>query len=124
MNNPIFLNLSNHPSSLWCEKQQEAARSYGEIIDMPFPMIDETGNETYIYDLADEYLHKIIELSKEKEVTVHLMGELTFTFALLKRLQKNGIMCVASTSKRIVKEEIPGRKDEVIFQFERFRRYV
>ena len=51
------------------------------------------------------------------------MGELTLTFSLLKRLQEYGIRCVASTSKRIVKEEVPGRKEEVIFEFERFREY-
>ena len=118
-----FINLTNHPSSLWCDKQQEAARTYGEIMDMPFPMIDETDDETYISALADEYLQKILELAKDNNVTVHLMGELTFTFALLKRLQEYGIPCVASTSKRIVKEEEVGRKGEVIFQFERFRRY-
>ena len=58
-----------------------------------------------------------------KDVTIHIMGELTFTFALLKRLQERGIRCVASTSKRIVKEEVPGRKEEVIFEFDRFREY-
>ena len=119
----VLLNLTNHPSSLWCDKQQEAARTYGEIMDMPFPMIDETDDETYISALADEYLQKILDLAKDNNVTVHLMGELTFTFALLKRLQEYGIPCVASTSKRIVKEEEAGRKGEVIFQFERFRRY-
>lgn len=119
----IFLNLTNHPSFLWNDKQREAARVYGEIMDMSFPAIDETDDETYISTLADEYLQKILDLAKENNVTVHLMGELNFTFALLKRLQEHGIMCVASTSKRIVKEEEAGRKGEVIFQFERFRRY-
>lgn len=119
----LFLNLTNHPSALWRNRQLEAARTYGEIIDMPFPMIDETDDETCISALADEYLQKILDLAKDKNVTVHLMGELTFTFALLKRLQEHGIPCVASTSKRIVKEETAERKGEVIFQFERFRRY-
>lgn len=119
----LLLNLTNHPSSLWSEKQREAACVYGEIMDMPFPAIDETADETYISTLADEYLQRILDLAKDKNVTVHLMGELTFTFALLKRLQEHGITCVASTSRRIVKEETAGRKGEVIFQFERFRRY-
>lgn len=122
-NYSILLNLTNHPSSLWSDKQRDAAHVYGEIMDMPFPAIDETDDETYIAVLADEYLQKILDLAKENNVTVHLMGELTFTFALLKRLQEHGIPCVASTSKRIVKEECAGHKSEVIFQFERFRRY-
>lgn len=124
MNKSILLNLTNHPSTLWEDIQLEAARHYGEIMDIPFPMVNPIADEEEVSALADEYLHKIIELSKDKDVTVHLMGEQTFTFALLKRLHDHGIPCVASTTKRIVKEEIPGRKDEVIFQFERFRRYV
>lgn len=121
--NSAFINLTNHPVTQWDDKQLEAARVYGDIMDMPFPSIDETDDETYISALADEYLQKILTISENKEVTVHLMGELTFTFALLKRLQEHGIPCFASTSKRIVREEVAGRKGEVIFQFERFRRY-
>lgn len=119
----MLINLTNHPATQWCDKQLEAASLYGDIMDMTFPMIDETADEAYIEALADKYLQKILELAKDKNVTVHLMGELTFTFALLKRLQEHGVPCVASTSKRIVKEETAGRKGEVIFQFERFRRY-
>ena len=119
----MLINLTNHPSDQWSKKQLEAASVYGDIMDMPFPVIDEMADENYIEALADEYLQKILELAKDKNVTVHLMGELTFTFALLKRLQEHGVPCVASTSKRIVKEEGAGRKGEVIFQFERFRRY-
>lgn len=119
----MLINLTNHPSTQWSERQLEAAKSYGDIIDIPFPTIDEMADEAYIDALADEYLQKILASTTDKDVTVHLMGELTFTFALLKRLQGHGIPCIASTSKRIVKEETAGRKGEVIFQFERFRRY-
>lgn len=119
----MLINLTNHPSTLWSDKQRDAALVYGDIMDMPFPVIDETADDAYISTLADDYLQKILDFTKENCVTVHLMGELTFTFALLKRLQEHGITCVASTSKRIVKEEKAGRKGEVIFQFERFRQY-
>ena len=119
----MLINLTNHPSSLWCSKQLEAAHIYGVILDMPFPSIDETGDEAYIKTIADEYLKKILVYTRDKSVTVHLMGELTFTYALLKRLQSFSIPCIASTSKRIVKEESIGKKAEVIFQFERFRCY-
>ena len=76
-----------------------------------------------IAELADEYLNKIVNLSDTQSVVVHLMGEQTFSYALIKRLRERGITCVASTTKRIVKEEVPGKKSEVIFQFERFRAY-
>lgn len=119
----MLINLTNHPSSRWSDKQKAAAEEYGEIVDMPFPVIDEAGDEKYIATLADEYLNKIVNLSDTQSVVVHLMGEQTFSYALIKRLRERGITCVASTTKRIVKEEVPGKKSEVIFQFERFRAY-
>lgn len=119
----MLINLTNHPSSRWSDKQKAAAEEYGEIVDMPFPVIDEAGDEKYIATLADEYFNKIVKLSDTQSVVVHLMGEQTFSYALIKRLRERGITCVASTTKRIVKEEVPGKKSEVIFQFERFRAY-
>lgn len=119
----MLINLSNHPSSKWSESQLQAATSYGEFIDLPFPAVDPSGDETYIEKLAEEYVDKVIQISKGKKATVHLMGEMTLTFAILCRLQEKQIVCIASTSHRIVKDESPGRKGEVIFQFERFRKY-
>lgn len=120
----MLINLTNHPSARWSEKQKAAAEEeFGEIVDMPFPEIREEGCEWYVSDLADQYLRKILNMPDASPFVVHLMGEQTFSYALLKRLRARGITCVASTTKRIVKEEEPGRKTEVIFQFERFRRY-
>jgi hypothetical protein len=76
-----------------------------------------------IAELADEYVEKIVTSSNSYPFVVHIMGEQTFSYALIKRLRERGITCVASTTKRIVKEEVPGKKSEVIFQFERFRAY-
>ena len=121
--NRLLINLSNHPYETWGDKQKNAAAEYGEVIDMAFPMVDANDDEAYIKTLADDFFQRIIEYAEKYKVTVHLMGELTFTFALLKLLQERGIGCIASTSKRIVKEEVPGKKEEVIFEFERFREY-
>ena len=120
----MLINLTNHPSSRWSEKQKSAAEAeYGEIVDWPFPMVDESGDEHYIAELADEYVEKIVTLTNSRPFVVHIMGEQTFSYALVRRLRERGISCVASTTKRIVKEEVPGKKTEVIFQFERFRAY-
>lgn len=118
----MLINLTNHPSARWSEEQKAAAGVYGEIVDMPFPQIDEAGDENYIATLADEYLQKILLIAERENVIVHLMGELTFCFALLCRLKKHCITCVASTTKRIVCEEEPGKKI-VTFQFVKFREY-
>lgn len=122
-NRHILINLTNHPSEYWDERQKSAALEYGEIVDMPFPNIAPDGDEEYIRKLSEEYCNKVTQYTKDYHVTVHLMGELTFTFALLKRLQEKGISCIASTSMRIVKNEHEGIKDGVVFKFERYRNY-
>lgn len=119
----MFLNLSNHPSANWSAEQTEAATLlYGEIVDLPFPVVAPDGDEDYIETLADEYCSKVLEYAKTQTVTVHLMGEMTLTFALLKRLQAHGILCVASTTQRKTVEE-NGVKTS-IFQFVKFREYA
>ena len=50
------------------------------------------------------------------------MGEMTFTYQLVKRLQESGVNCLASTSVRTVIDLGKGMKN-VFFKFERFRRY-
>lgn len=113
----MFLNLSNHPSANWSEKQ--LAASGGNVVDMPFPQVDPDGDEAYIENLANEYLQKILEM---KDVSaVHLMGEMNFTFALANMLKSRGIVCVASTTKRDTVEENDVKVS--IFNFVRFRRY-
>lgn len=120
----MLINLTNHPSALWDKAQQQAATQYGTCMDMPFPAIDSEGDENYIDQLTDEYLQKILTSAdgQETEVTVHLMGEMTFVFSLLQKLQQNNIVCVASTSERISRDLGNGQK-EILFKFVRFRNY-
>lgn len=120
--NKVFLNLSNHPYNEWEDCQKQAAIVYGNVVDMPFPKVDEGGDEQYIMCLAQTYFQRIKEIGTPQSLTIHLMGEMTFCFAMLKLLQQEGYTCVASTSKRIVDELKPSQK-QVTFQFERFRRY-
>jgi hypothetical protein len=108
---------------MWGERQLHAAQAYGVVKDIPFPTIDEKGDEQYVSALAETYVTRISEFTRNYAVTVHLMGELTFTFALLKRLQAQNIPCIAATSKRMVAQETCGKKLEVTFEFERFRKY-
>lgn len=117
----IFLNLSNHPSSLWGQAQLQAAAAYGRIEDMPFPSISPEMTTEKVRELAEEYLAKIMKYSDGAEVTVHIMGELTFCFILVRKLQEHGIVCVASCAERIVREE-NGEKISR-FDFVSFRNY-
>ncbi|OJV38777.1 MAG: hypothetical protein BGO29_14145 [Bacteroidales bacterium 36-12] len=121
----MLINLSNHPSTLWCDKQTQAAKQFGKCVDLPFPKILSDGDEVYIADLVEEYYQKIMELLSDtdiKNITVHLMGEMTFTYALVKRLTIDGIRCIASTTERNVVEYGNGQKESQ-FQFVRFREY-
>ncbi len=120
----MLLNLSNHPSPRWQVPQYQAAiREYQEIIDLPFPNISPTYDSQSVTELACSYLYKIQLLQqKHPELTVHLMGEFSFTFSLLQMLLKEGINCVASTSERLSKEQADGTKT-IQFEFVRFRKY-
>lgn len=33
----MFINLTNHPSDKWSKEQLEAARKYGEVVELVFP---------------------------------------------------------------------------------------
>lgn len=119
---PLLINLSNHPSASWGPRQRKAAEMYGEIEDMDFPAIPPEAGEREITDLAEEYVARIEERAETRDVTVHIMGEMTFCYAVITRLQPLGIPCLASTTRRQVTETADGVK-EVRFDFETFRRY-
>lgn len=119
----MLINLSNHPLATWTKEQLEAASIYGTILDLPFPLIDSALDESDISDLAQEYLLKIESLSEDiTQTVIHVMGEMTFTFALVTELKKLGCKCVASTTKRI-SEVMPDGSKISKFEFGRFREY-
>ena len=118
----MLINLTNHPSARWSEKQKAAADEFGEIVDVPFPQVEASADEQIVKSLAKEYLEKIKKIVGDNPVVVHVMGEMTFTYSLVSLLKAEDIVCVASTSERIV-NEIENGKKEVVFQFNRFRRY-
>ena len=88
---------------------------------MEFPAIGPDAGEDAIEAQAEQYEKRIMTLAKDKRLTVHIMGEMTFTFSLVERLKRKGIACVASTTNRQV-EEHDGQKIST-FQFVRFRSY-
>lgn len=119
---PLLINLSNHPSAGWGVRQREAAEMYGEVEDMTFPSIPPEAGEREITDLAEEYVARIEERAETRDVTVHIMGEMTFCYAVITRLQSLGIPCLSSTTRRQITEAADGVK-EVHFDFETFREY-
>jgi len=118
----LFLNLSNHPSSAWGEKQRKAAEQYGEIEDMPFPQVAPDADEKKIDELAERITEEILKKAETHDVTVHIMGEMCLTFAVVSRLTTHGIRCVSSTTERVC-ETLPDGSKRTEFHFARFREY-
>lgn len=121
----MLINLSNHPSTSWSSEQLAAAASFGQgIIDITFPQIPPSADEEFIKQTAGEYFQKIF-LYKDSEtpLVVHIMGEMTFCFALVAKLKEQGIRCVASTTERHAIELDDGAVLKR-FRFVRFREYV
>jgi len=114
-----LINLSNHPSGNWPAEQIQAAQAqYGRVVDMPFPRINPSMDAAQMQSLVQEYFETIQAM---QPAAVHLMGEMTFTFALVQKLKSAGIPCVASTTHRRVEER--GGKKIVQFEFVQFRPY-
>ena len=119
--NSVFFNLTNHPSEKWDSIQRDAARQYGEIEDIPFPDISPFADSDEIAQKAESYVSLIQSYPADRKI-VHVMGEMTFTYAVVSRLKALGIACVASTTKRDAIETDDGKKITV-FRFVQFRKY-
>ena len=119
--NNIFLNISNHPVNQWSEEQRKAAEKYGELQELEFPKIEPIMSSGDIAELASQWYNDIMVQYANCNLTVHVMGEMTFTHSLVSLLKDNGIRCVASTTERNVVDE--GEKKISVFKFVSFREY-
>lgn len=119
----MFINLSNHPSEKWTVAQTKAAEIYGEIVDLPFPSVDPAGDTTYIDNLANEYVEKVVSMADGEHTVVHIMGEMTLIYSIINKLNSKGIICVCSTTERIV-EDLENGEKKVLFNFVKFREYA
>lgn len=117
----MFINLTNHPSDKWSKDQLEAARKYGEVVDLSFPIIEPTYSKDDIMLLVKECAEAIMGI-KEGDTFVHIMGEMTFTYNLVNALKDAGITCLASTTERNTIITPDGKKISE-FKFVQFREY-
>lgn len=119
----MLINISNHSSTSWGLDQLNTAKSkWGCVIDLLSPMVPPEAGVNDLVPMVNDYAKKVQEIAKlEKEgsVVVHVMGELTFTFMVIAKLQREGFQCVASTTKRDVIEENGIKLSE--FKFVQFR---
>lgn len=116
----IFINLTNHQSEGWSEEQLAAAQEYGEIVDIHFPNIEPSFTSSMVNSLADDTIKTITSMGED--VVVHIMGEMTFTYAVVSRLKAMNIKCIASTTERNTIITPDGKKVSE-FKFVQFREY-
>lgn len=124
MNNTFFINLSNHPSLNWTQEQKQAALELGRIIDFPFPNVQANWTKEEIDSKAKEIVTQVHQQVEGDTIgtTIHVMGEMNMTFCLVKKFQKIGYRCVASTTERNTTINPDGSKTSV-FHFVAFREY-
>ncbi len=124
----MLINLSNHLAEKWDVKQKKAAnQQFGEIIDMSFPDISPHWNKQEVDELVAKYYADVLTMldryeDEIKENAVHIQGEFTFVYMLVKALEAISVKCVASTTSRNVSELHNGEK-VVKFKFIQFREY-
>ena len=119
----MFINLTNHSSKFWEQKQLEATKKYGEIKDFDLPEISGYENEEDIQKMVDKYFFKIIKMEPD---CVLIQGEYTFTYRLIFKLLKYGIRVVAASSSKRSIEYVNdfGRKERCSeFEFIKYREY-
>lgn len=118
----MFLNFTNHPSSLWSAEQQTAAQRYGSIQDLAFPQINPEADLSEIQTLADRYAQKILSMNPD---CVLCQGEFTLCYQVITLLKQAGIPVVAACSERdtreIISDGVP--KKISVFRFVQFREY-
>jgi hypothetical protein len=118
--NSVFINCSNHSSTGWESAQLRAAEQLGrQLVDIPFPAVPPEATRANIETMAVELAEMI---KSHHPAAVLIMGEMTLTFATIAELQKSGIVCVASTTARVL-ETLSDGTTRKTFVFCMFREY-
>ena len=105
----ILINLTNHASSKWSDKQKEG---WDAIVDLPFPNINPKASTEEIQHLANTYLENIKDIanSTEGQIYLCLQGEYTFCYELLLKINSSkdldNIKLAIPTTERNVIEKL------------------
>ena len=127
----MLINFSNHPSDKWTDDQKNCAIAlYGEVKDLPFPVVPTGAGKTEIITMADNLIDRILamkaEIQEEEAFAVMAQGEFTLTYAVVNRLRKLGITALSAVTERISTEEVVNGevRKTAIFRFAGFREYA
>ena len=124
-----MINFSNHPYERWSDRQKDAARVYGDTVDMPFYAVPAKATEEDISEMsygAVKDIEERINYSTDAEVAVMVQGEFTLTYAVVSTLLKRHVRVISACSERRVTESVDNEGNpikQVDFRFERFREY-
>ena len=124
MKEKVFINHTNHPSSNWDKEQRNAAKEYGEILDVPFPNVDPDFDTAKVMELVNKNYK---EIAGKNPSCVLCQGEFVYVYHMVQKLKAAGIKAVAACSERNVKETVDESGNNVktiIFSFVRFRDYL
>jgi hypothetical protein len=119
----LFINISNHPSANWSQRQIDEAKKFGEIVDYPFPVVGAAWGEEDICRIAEKVIQ---DVSVYKDAVLLIQGEYTLTYRLVSQAKELGIRVVAACSNRVTQESVneDGTTTKISkFEFVQFRDY-
>lgn len=124
----VFLNISNHPSMLWDEKQSKYAkllcdkRGDAKIVDIKFPYISPSLDYDKAKDVAAGVIQHICDMKQDLiPCCAMVMGEFSSVHWIVDILEDAGIKCYVSTTTRMAVNDNGNKLSG--FSFVRFRRY-
>lgn len=127
----MLINFTNHPSDKWTDDQKKCAiELYGELKDLPFPVVPTSAGAPEVIVMADGIIDNILRIKEESSAAeafaVMAQGEFTLTYAVVSRLKSMGITVVSAVSERVVTEQVENGevRKTVIFRFAGFREYA
>jgi len=125
----MLLNLSNHPSARWQAVQLQAAAAWGEVVDLPFPVVPPEADEAEVMAMARAVLGGLEARLRAAPAgeghAVHLMGEFSLVASIWylargARPPLDRVTWLVSTTERVAEVQPDGTKRST-FTFVRFR---
>lgn len=124
-----FLNISNHPSANWPKEQFEAAASWGEVVDIPFPNVPTGIDRGNLRGLVKSVVSQVYRLGcpddgREDEsavAKVMVQGEAVVSAAIAFALTVSQYKVVAAKTERVAIQN--GDTKTSVFKFAGWREY-
>lgn len=120
----LFLNVTHHASSSWSAEQKNAAEEIAyPLEDLPFPDVAPEMTSEEVGALAAVLCGEVLRRGARAAL---VQGEMTLTYALVRRLERAGVACYAAATARVASVEQEGGVSwkRSRFEFAGFRRYA